>query len=132
MDVMEKKTSGKSRAKRASPSRKLKDIKMEVGDDTTALLGFMKAPAEGRKRLSPVKIKQTSLGEHQDPEFHRIDIPESEVISVRKRPDMGSLIEVEDFSELKKVGKTFKFINRYEDNGEVIYFVGGYFYRVCK
>ena len=102
---------------------------MEVGGDTSAILNVIKKPTGGYERLLPRKTRQTFLG---DKELYNVDISESEIINVKKRPDTETLIEVKDFAELKKVEKAFKFINRYEDDKEVIYFVGNYFYMIHK
>ncbi len=131
MDLKEKKTSDKSDGKRILYSKKLRDIKMEVGGDTTALLGGMQGSGAGDKRHLLLEMKQTSLGEHIK-KFQSVDISESEIIYVKKRPDISTLIEVKDFSELKKIGKAFKFINCYERDRKVIYFVGGYFYEMDR
>lgn len=104
---------------------------MEVGGDTSAILDVIKRPTGGYKRSPPGKTRQTFLG-GPDKELCNVDISESEIINVKKRPDTETLIEVKDFAELKKVEKAFKFINRYEDDKEVIYFVGNYFYMIHK
>jgi len=123
MNLKENRISKKSR------NRTLRDIKMEVGGDTSAILNVIKKPTGGYERSLPKKTRQTFLG---DKELYNVDISESEIINVKKRPDTETLIEVKDFAELKKVEKAFKFINRYEDDKEVIYFVGNYFYMIHK
>ncbi|HDH41834.1 MAG TPA: hypothetical protein ENG12_05470 [Candidatus Altiarchaeales archaeon] len=123
MNLKENRISKKSR------NRTLRDIKMEVGGDTSAILNVIKKPTGGYGRSLPRKTRQTFLG---DKELYNVDISESEIINVKKRPDTETLIEVKDFAELKKVEKAFKFINRYEDDKEVIYFVGNYFYMIHK
>ncbi|OYT41164.1 MAG: hypothetical protein B6U86_02950 [Candidatus Altiarchaeales archaeon ex4484_43] len=125
MNLKENKISKKTR------NRTLRDIKMEVGEDTSAILDVLKRSSRRHKRSLPKETRQTFLGGPNE-EPYNVDISESEIINVKKRPDTETLIEVKDFAELKKVEKTFKFINRYENEKDVIYFVGNYFYRIHK
>jgi|GEM_PF-2113756 len=131
MNLKEKKTPKKSKDRTTLPPKKLRDIKMEVGEDTAAILDVLNRSTKGHMKSLPKEMKQTYLGEH-DKELYNVDISESEIINVKKSPNIETLIEVENFKELRKVEKTFKFINRYENDKEVIYFVGNYFYRVYK
>ena len=43
------------------------------------------------------------------------------------------MLEVKDIDSMKKLAKnTNYFINRYEDDNEIIYFIGEYYYRITK
>ncbi|MBN2014863.1 MAG: hypothetical protein JW778_06750 [Candidatus Altiarchaeota archaeon] len=126
----ETKTQKKASNGRLLPQRQLKDIKKEVGEDTKALLLAAKTSL-GEK---PAGMKQISLRDLEEPQEKptNVEATESEIINVKSIPDRGSLIEVRDFNELRKVGKAFRFINCYEDEKQRVYFVGDYFYRVDK
>lgn len=124
------KTQKKAEDGRILPSRQFKDIKAEVGEDTKLLLSA--ALSSGREKNRT--IKQTSLLGVEKPSEKpsRVDVSESEIINVKRMPDLDALIEVRDFNELRKVGRAFKFINCFEDDKQRVYFVGGYFLRECR
>ncbi len=128
MDSKEKKNPRKSGTRTILPPKKLKDIKKEVGEDTTVILKAIKGQSRDYNGSLSTEMKQTFLVE-QTP---IVDISESKIINVRKRPNIENLIEVKNFGELEKVEKTFKFINRYENDKELIYFVSNYFYKVDR
>ncbi len=136
MEINGDKTQRKKNKGKMLPPRKLKDIKTEVGEDTHTLLKNIKVPEEQNTKISQ-KTQQTSLRvgnpakkQEQKKKHQKEDIPESKIINVKNIPDTNQLTEVKDFNELKKIEKTFKFINCYEDKIQKIYFVGNYFYRI--
>lgn len=128
----EGKTQKKAGDWRILPPRQLKDIKKEVGEDTKVLLST--AVVSGDNKKTPKEIKQVSLLEVEKPpkKALRADTSESEIINVKRIPNLDALFEVRDFNELRKVEKAFKFINCFEDEKQRVYFVGDYFYRVDK
>lgn len=116
-------------------TRRLKDIKNEVGEDTRALLKNIKA-TEKRLPKREQTLKQISLIEQQHEFIVDVTepkpVPESKVIYVKTLPPMESMIEVRDMRELNKVAESCGFINCFEDDKQLIYFSAGYFYRTEK
>jgi hypothetical protein len=127
----------KASGNRILPPNRLRDIKTEVGEDTKALLRDAAASQkkDGKKEQT---LKQISLAEVEEEAYveqvakPEKDLSESQIIKVKKLPDMSAMIEVEDLEELQKVGKTSKFINCYEDTKQKTYFAGNYFYTLDK
>jgi hypothetical protein len=128
----------KASGNRILPPNRLRDIKTEVGEDTKALLrdAATSQKKDGKKEQTLKQISLSEVDEEQPQEKHvpqpEKDLPESQIIKVKKLPDMSSMIEVEDLEELQKVGKTSKFINCYEDTKQKTYFVSNYFYILDK
>jgi hypothetical protein len=128
MDANEHEDPKKIKGRAILPPKKIRDIKREIGEDTTTLLNLIRKPLKGDAGSLPAKTKQESIVEKTLSEY----ISESRIINVKKRPSTENLIEVRNLNELKKIGKTLTFINRYENDKDVIYFVDNYFYRVDK
>jgi len=59
------------------------------------------------------------------------DLPYATVINVKTLPNLKKMLEVKSLEEMAKLAKTY-YINRYEDKKQIIYFVGGWYFKKLK
>lgn len=59
-------------------------------------------------------------------------IPKAKILLVKEQPNLKKLMEVKDLEQIRKIVKAGNFINKYEDEKQVIYFAGNYFFKKKK
>jgi aminopeptidase C len=59
------------------------------------------------------------------------DLPYGRIINVKSLPNLKEMLEVKSLNEIAKLAEHY-FINKYEDEKSVVYFVGNWYFRVKK